>query len=112
VSSQEHAEGNSTSRKQTAQTIVAACLLGTAFVAFIGFLVHLAKDQALNDHRWHGNDPDPLGSVLGFVWFISGVLATIMSRSLRPPARELILVGGGMLTALSVLFWLSVGMSR
>jgi hypothetical protein len=83
-----------------------------AFVAFTAFLVHLAKDQALNDHRWHGNDPDPLGSALGFVWFISAVLATIMSRSLRPPARELILVGGGALTVLSVFLWISAGISR
>jgi hypothetical protein len=83
-----------------------------AFVAFMGFLAHLANNQALDDHRWHGNDPDPLGSVLGFVWFISAVLATIISRSLRPPARELILVGGGALTVLSVFLWISVGISQ
>jgi hypothetical protein len=107
-----HTNGNATSSSQVALTIVAASVLVMAFLGFTGFLVHFANAQSPNDHQWHGNDPDPLGSMLGFIWFISALVATILSRSLRSPARELILVGGGMLTTLSVLFWFSVGMSR
>lgn len=103
--------GEPKGQRQTAQTMLAACLLAVAFLALIGFLVHIAKIHSLDDHRWHGNDPDPIGSMLGFVWFIAASLATIMSRPLRSPARELILVGGGMLTGLSILFWLSVVVS-
>ena len=111
MSSPELANGDSKCQGQTGQTILAACLLGVAFLGLAGFVVHFAKAHSPDDHLWHGNDPDPQGSILGFVWFISALFATIMSRSLRPPARELILVGGGVLTVLSIIFWFCVAVS-
>jgi hypothetical protein len=49
--------------------------------------------------------------VLGLVSFTSGLLATFMSTLLNPPARQIIFVAGGMLTLLSILFWLSFAAS-
>jgi hypothetical protein len=86
-------------------------LLVVGFLSFIGLVARIAKAFS-GDHRWNGNDPDPLGSTLGLVWLASNSLATLMSRSLRSPARELILVVGGMLTALCIVFWVSVGVSK
>ena len=107
-------DGPSHDRRQPRQggrTALATCLLVLGLLSFIGLAVHIQKNFA-GDPRWHGNDPDPVGSALGLVWLVSSLLATLMSRSLRSPARELILVCGGMLTALCIVFWISVGVSE
>jgi len=81
-------------------------LLGVAVVSLLGFVLHIAKIEAPSNTLQHKSDA--LESILGLVWFTSALLATIMSPSLRSPARQLILCGGGMLTVLSVFFWLGV----
>jgi hypothetical protein len=95
-----------------ARTAVAACLVCVACFGLLAFAIHTARAHPPDDHAWHGNDPDPIGSVLGLVWFVSALAGTILGRSLRSPARELILVLGGGLTVLSVALWLCVGLSR
>ncbi len=93
-------------RRRAAQTTLAACLLGVAIVSLLGFVLHIAKIEAPSNTLQHKSDA--LESILGLIWFTSALLATIMSVSLRSPARQLILCGGGMLTVLSVFFWLGV----
>jgi len=111
LSSQDCPSRDPRSPSHGGRTALAACLLFVGFLSFIGLVAHIAKTFA-GDHRWHGNDPDPLGSTLGLVWLASSSLAMLVSRFLRSPARELILVGGGMLTALCIVFWVSVGVSK
>jgi hypothetical protein len=68
--------------------------------------LHLAKLEAPSNTQEHKSDA--LESILALVWFTSAMLATIMSTSLRSPARQVILFGGGLLAFLSVFFWLAV----
>jgi hypothetical protein len=102
------ADARSLSRRRwrAAQTTFAACLLGVALLSLLGFVLHIAKIEAPSNTLQHKSDG--LESILGLVWFTSALLATIMSTSLRSPARQLILCSGGMLTVLSVFFWLSI----
>ena len=93
-------------RWRAAKTTFAACMLGVALISLLGFVLHLAKIEAPSNTLPHKSDP--LQSILGLVWFTSALLATIVSTSLRSPARQVILCGGGMLTVLSVFFWLGV----
>ncbi len=44
--------------------------------------------------------------IMGLVSVTSGLLATFLSTLLNPPVRQIIFVGGGMMTFLSVFFWL------
>jgi hypothetical protein len=80
-----------------------------SFVSLLAFVSHITKSRAPSNHLWHENDT--VGSILGLVWFIAGVSATAMSRTLHSPARQFVLIGGGLLTALSILFWFSVAAS-
>ncbi|MGB9234358.1 MAG: hypothetical protein WCC04_08085 [Terriglobales bacterium] len=91
------------------RTTLAACLLGLAFLSLLAFVAHIARPHPLGDQLAYGNDP--VDAILGLIWFTSGVLATIMGQSLHSPARQLVLVGGGMLTILSIFFWISVAAS-
>jgi len=77
-----------------------------ALVSLLGFVLHISKTLAPSKPLNHGSDS--LESILGLVWFTSALLATIMSTSLRSPARQVILCSGGMLAVLSVFFWLGV----
>ncbi len=43
--------------------------------------------------------------IMGLVSVTSGLLATFLSTLLNPPVRQIIFVGGGMMTFLSVFFW-------
>jgi hypothetical protein len=107
-----HAVSDAKNEGKAAQTAIATCLVGVAYLGLIAFAVHFARAHPPDDHVWHGNDTDLIGSVLGLVWFLSALVATILARSLRSPARELILMLGGGLTVLSVALWLCVGISR
>ncbi|MFZ1919196.1 MAG: hypothetical protein WAU58_16605 [Terriglobales bacterium] len=93
-------------RRRKARTTLAACLLGVAVVSLLGFIVHISTTLAPSNPPNHGNDS--FESILGLVWFTSALLAMIVSTSLHSPARQLILCGGGMLTVLSVFFWVGV----
>jgi hypothetical protein len=77
-----------------------------AVVSLLVFVLHISKTLAPSNPLKHGSDS--FESILGLVWFTSALLAMIVSTSLRSPARQLILCGGGMLTVLSVFFWVGV----
>ena len=98
------------SEKRTMHTVVAASLLGLAAAAFIVVGIHWT--HLPHDHRWHGNDADPITGLLSATGVVSAVLAVIFSKSLRSPARELILVGGGLLTMIVVVFGFSIAVSK
>jgi len=92
------------------RTAAAVFLLVLAVAAFVVLAFHWTSWS--NDHRWHGNDPDPFAGIMGATGFVAAVIATISSRSLRSPARELIFVGGGLLTMLALVFGLSIAISN
>jgi len=46
--------------------------------------------------------------MLGLVAFTTGLVATCISALLDAPIRQIIFVGGGMMTLLSAIFWLGV----
>lgn len=93
-------------RRRAAKTTFAACLLGVAVVSLLVFVLHISKTLASSNPLKSGHDS--LESILGLVWFTSALLATIISTSLRSPARQVILCSGGMLTVLSIFFWLGI----
>jgi hypothetical protein len=102
------------SERDETSLIPAAFLCGVAVLGFIAYAVHaihLSQVYA-RDHVWHGNDPDPVGSILGGVWFFSSLLGTIAGISVRPPARTVIVAISGVLTLLSILWFVSIGVSK
>jgi len=87
------------------KTTLAACLEAVALLSLIGFVAHTATIPLPSEYALR---PGHQESILGLVAFISGLLATAMSRSLRSPARQVILVSGGLLTVLSMMLWIGV----
>ncbi len=91
--------------KRVAQATLAACLLAVAFLALTASITHFGDSRPPYNPLWYENDRV---LILGLVSFTSGLLATFMSALLNPPVRYIIFVGGGMMTLLSVVFWLGV----
>jgi len=90
-------------RHRRVETTIATLLLVVAVLSLIGFIVQIAKPQLADNQSWDGNNR--LESILGLVWFISSLSATIVSRTLHSPMRQIIFAGGGLLTILSVFSW-------
>jgi hypothetical protein len=92
-----------------ARTAVAAGLLGLAFLSMVAFIGHMAKNQAPDSPLFANN---ALESSLGLVWITSGLLAMILARRLHSPARQLVLIFGGISTVFAILLWFGIVVSQ
>lgn len=94
-------------QRRTAQNAAAGCLLGAAFLSLIGSVIHRTGNQFFTDRASAGNDA--VESILPLFSLTSSVLALMLARNLRSPTRQIIFIGGGMLIALAIFSWLSIG---
>ncbi len=109
VNNSEHGTGRSRRFRSATRTTFAASLLLISFISLLAFVSHATKSPGPSDQLWHQNDT--MGSVFGLVWFLAGLSATALSKTLHSPARQLVLIGGGILTLLSILFWFTFAAS-
>jgi hypothetical protein len=89
-----------------ARLIIALLLLAVAVLGLIGFVLQVAKSASLETHSSQADNWTE--SMLALVWFTSSLSATIVSRELRSPFRQIVFPAALMLTVLSILFWFLV----
>jgi hypothetical protein len=78
-------------------------LLALAFLALVGSVTHFINNGPAYGPLPYENDQM---LTMGLISVTSGLLATFLSTLLESPTRQIIFVGGGMITFLSVFVWL------